>query len=116
MYAGDDIEFRTNGWDQIVRDKFEEFEDKIALVYGDDDATHGEKIAIHGFLHRNWINAVGTWVAPGRGSLYDYWHTEVARKVGRLVFVFTIGKVRLLPCLMILINTFIRLADRGFHF
>ena len=87
MYAGDDIEFRTNGWDQIVRDKFEEFEDKIALVYGDDDATHGEKIAIHGFLHRNWINAVGTWVAPGRGSLYDYWHTEVARKVGRLVFV-----------------------------
>lgn len=87
MYAGDDVEFRTDGWDQIVRNKFEESEDKIILVYGDDDATHGENIAIHGFLHRNWINAVGSWVAPGRGSLYDYWHTEVARKIGRLVFI-----------------------------
>jgi hypothetical protein len=44
-------------------------------------------MAIHGFLHRNWINAVGSWVAPGRGSLYDLWHTEVARKLGRLHYL-----------------------------
>jgi hypothetical protein len=44
-------------------------------------------MAIHGFLHRNWIDAIGCWVAPGRGSLYDLWHTEVARKLGRLRYL-----------------------------
>jgi hypothetical protein len=44
-------------------------------------------MAIHGFLHRNWIDAIGCWVAPGRGSLFDLWHTEVARKLGRLRYL-----------------------------
>jgi hypothetical protein len=69
------------------RGDIEKFPDKLVLVYPNDLATHGESMAIHGFLHRNWINAVGCWVAPGRGSLYDLWHTEVARKLGRLQYL-----------------------------
>jgi hypothetical protein len=87
MYAGDDIEFGSKNWDVIVRERFNKYTDKICVVYGNDNATHGEAIAIHAFLHRNWINAVGCWVAPGRGSLYDFWITEVGRKLGRLEYV-----------------------------
>jgi glycosyltransferase involved in cell wall biosynthesis len=87
MYAGDDLEFKTTGWDKRVRQVFEDSVDKLLLVYPNDLATHGENMAIHGFLHRNWIEAVGCWVAPGRGSLYDLWHTDVARKLGRLKYL-----------------------------
>jgi hypothetical protein len=87
MYTGDDTQFQTQDWDEIVRERFRISEDKIKLVYGNDMGPYGEKIALHGFLHRNWVNAVGCWVAPGRGSLYDLWHTEVARKINRLDYV-----------------------------
>jgi hypothetical protein len=85
--AGDDMIFRTAGWDSIVREKFREIPDKIGLVFGDDLGTHAGKIATHGFFHRKWIDALGTWVQPGRGSLWDLWSTETARKLGRLFFV-----------------------------
>ena len=87
MYAGDDLVFETFGWDTRVESVFESSNDKLVLVYPNDRATHGESMAIHGFLHRNWIDAIGCWVAPGRGSLYDLWHTEVARKLGRLRYL-----------------------------
>jgi hypothetical protein len=87
MYSGDDLVFKTQDWDVKVVDAIEKYPDKLALVYPNDLATHGQSMAIHGFLHRNWINAVGSWVAPGRGSLYDLWHTEVARKLGRLHYL-----------------------------
>ncbi len=87
MYAGDDLVFKTFGWDTKVRSIFESSDDKLFLVYPNDDATHGESMAIHGFLHRNWIDTIGCWVAPGRGSLYDLWHTDVARKLGRLRYL-----------------------------
>lgn len=87
MYAGDDLVFKTVGWDTKVRQEFDNSLDKLVLVYPNDVATHGENMAIHGFLHRNWIETVGCWVAPGRGSLYDLWHTDVARKLGRLRYL-----------------------------
>ena len=87
MYAGDDVVFSTPNWDQIVRSEFNKFEDKLILLYGDDRAWYGDKIAIHGFLHRNWINLLGYFVTPLRNSAYDMWHTENARKLGRLVYV-----------------------------
>ena len=87
MYSADDVVFETHGWDEKVRDAINDEKDKLVLVYGNDRATHGEKIAIHGFLHRNWIEATGTWVAPGRGIPFDLWHTEVARKLGRLRYL-----------------------------
>jgi hypothetical protein len=87
MYAGDDVVFKTHGWDTSVIEAFNKFPDKLVLVYPNDLATHGAKIALHGFLHRRWVETVGYWVAPGRGSLYDLWHTEVARHLGRLHYL-----------------------------
>ena len=87
MTAADDMVFRTLGWDTAVNGAFDSVPDKIVLVYGNDLGTHAGKIATHGFFHRNWIEALGTWVQPGRGSLWDLWSTENARKLGRLVYL-----------------------------
>lgn len=87
MTAGDDMEFRTNEWDLRVRNQFSSFEDKIALVFGNDNATHAGKIAVHGFFHQHWIHSVGTWVQPGRGVPWDLWTTDNARLLGRLIYL-----------------------------
>ena len=87
MTAADDMVFRTIGWDSAVYAAFDSVPDKIALVYGNDLGTHAGKIATHGFFHRKWVEALGTWVQPGRGSLWDLWSTENARKLGRLIYL-----------------------------
>lgn len=87
MHAGDDMTFETYGWDAIVRNRFMLTDDRIRLVYGNDLGWYGDRIALHGFIHRNWIEATGTWVAPGRMSCFDLWFTEVARILGRLDYV-----------------------------
>lgn len=85
--AGDDMIFQTQGWDSLVRKKFELIPDGIGLLFGNDLGTHSGKIATHGFFHRNWIDALGTWVQPGRGSLWDLWSTENAQILKRLFYL-----------------------------
>jgi hypothetical protein len=87
MYAGDDLVFKTAFWDEKVSDAMNQYSDKLALVYANDLATYGESLATHGFVHREWIETVGVFLAPGRGSLSDLWLTEVARKLGRLHYL-----------------------------
>lgn len=86
MTAADDMVFRTNNWDLEVEQTFAEITDKIALVFGNDLGTHAGKIATHGFFHKTWVETLGTWVQPGRGSLWDLWATENARIIGRLIY------------------------------
>jgi hypothetical protein len=87
MTAGDDMEFKTHSWDSRVIAQFSSIEDKIALVFGNDNATHAGKIAVHGFFHQHWVHSVGTWVQPGRGVPWDLWTTENARLLGRLFYL-----------------------------
>lgn len=87
MQCGDDIVFRTPGWDAVVLAAFERVPDRIALVYGDDGFQH-EAMATHGFLHRRWMETVGYFVPPYFASDFnDLWLTEVARALGRLVYL-----------------------------
>lgn len=87
MHCGDDIIFRSDGWDAEVVRSFEEWPDRIGLVYGR-DGVHDERLSTHGFLHRNWMEAVGYFVPPYFSSDYnDLWNFEVAREVGRLKFL-----------------------------
>jgi hypothetical protein len=85
--AGDDMIFQTRGWDNLVREKFQQIPDGIGLVFGNDLGSHAGKIATHGFFHRNWVDVLGTWVQPGRGSLWDMWSTENARLLKRLFYL-----------------------------
>lgn len=88
MHCGDDIVFRTPGWDSIVRDEFDRSEDKIILVHGDDCSPNTDALATHGFLHRRWVEAVGYFVPPLFSSDWnDVWLTEVADMIGRRVKV-----------------------------
>jgi hypothetical protein len=87
MQCGDDIVFRTPGWDTAVLQAFTPYPDKIVLVYGD-DGFQRERLATHGFLHRRWMDTVGYFVPPYFASDYsDLWLTEVAAALGRLVYL-----------------------------
>jgi hypothetical protein len=87
MQCGDDIEFRSPGWDDAVADAFEEYPDRVALVYGD-DLIHGEKLATHGFVHRTWTDAIGYLTPPWFSSDFgDAWLYDVATMTGRLRFL-----------------------------
>jgi Glycosyl transferase family 2 len=87
MVCGDDIVFRTTGWDTAVLDAFARYPDGIALVYGD-DLIHGAKLASHAFAHRNWTDATGYLTPPYFPSDYcDAWLYDVAEMIGRLVFL-----------------------------
>ena len=85
MHCGDDIRFRTKGWDTKVLNKFKEYKDKIVLVYGD-DGIRKDDLATHSFLHKNWVNTVGYFLPPYFSSdMNDYWLTDCAKGLDRLV-------------------------------
>ncbi len=88
-HMGDDIVFRNKGWDTLVKDKFKEFEDKIVFVHGDDMSNvHLDQFGTHGFLHKNWVDAVGYFVPPYFSSDYnDTWLNDVANAINRRVYI-----------------------------
>lgn len=86
-HMGDDIRFRTPGWDQAVRGAFAHFPDRIAFVYGDDGNQH-EALGTHGFLSREWVSTVGYFVPPYFSSdMNDLWLHEVAGALNRRVYL-----------------------------
>jgi hypothetical protein len=87
MHCGDDIIFRSNGWDQRVLDTFDDCDDKILFVHGNDLSQQGQ-LGTHGFLHRRWTDAVGYFVPPYFSSdMNDLWLTEVADTLGRRCYL-----------------------------
>jgi glycosyltransferase involved in cell wall biosynthesis len=104
MHCGDDIVFHTPGWDQLVLETFADVADRIALVWGR-DGIQDENMATHGFLHRNWVEAVGYFVPSLFSSDYnDAWLFEVAGLINRQFYLpelytehlhFTAGKSEL---------------------
>jgi glycosyltransferase involved in cell wall biosynthesis len=97
--GGDDLILRTKNWDQMVIKKFDEIEDKIGLVFGDD--LNQKDLATHPILHRRWVECLGYLTPPYFSSDYaDTWLTELADGLNRkykLEFInehmhFTIGK------------------------
>lgn len=87
MFGSDDIVFRKNNWDEEVVKKFNEVEDKILFVTSWDGHEPGD-LGTHGFLHRNWINAVGYFLPPYFHSIcVDNWINDVAAAIKRKVYM-----------------------------
>jgi len=87
MLCGDDIEFKTQGWDEIVRNEFLNVEDKIIFAHGNDGA-YGDRFGTHGFLHRNWVETVGYFVPPYFSSDYpDTWLNDVSNMIERRRYI-----------------------------
>lgn len=85
-HMGDDIRFRTQGWDTVVRNLFAEYPDRIVFAYGDDGLTeqNGYEFGTHGFIHKNWTDVVGRFVPPYYESDYNDTHlNDVAKALGR---------------------------------
>lgn len=98
MMCGDDVVFRTPGWDQRVLETFEAVPDRIALVYGNDLIQH-ERLATHPFIHRNWYNAVGYLVPNGFSCDWcDMWLNEVAIELDRRVYLADVVFEHVHPC------------------
>lgn len=87
QHSCDETVYRTPAWDLAVEAAFEFWPDRIGIVYGR-DGIHDAALATHGFLHRNWVDAVGYFVPPYFSSDYnDLWLMQVAVAVGRTRFV-----------------------------
>lgn len=89
MHCGDDIRFRTQGWDTMVRKAFAAYEDRIVFVHGDDGSdVWKDRFGTHGFLHQRWCQAVGYFVPPYFSADWnDTWLNEVANSLGRRVYI-----------------------------
>ena len=89
MFCADDVAFRTKGWDTTVMKKFEEYPDRIALVYAPDGFQGGSvPVCTHGFIHKNWIDTVGYLFPPHFQIAYnDTWMTEIAEMIGRRFYL-----------------------------
>lgn len=85
-HGGDDVTFRTLGWDEIVRETFPP--DGIAFVHGHDLSPNGDWLGTHGFLRREWVDAVGYFLPPYFSSDYaDVWLVDVSDLIGRHVYI-----------------------------
>lgn len=86
MHCGDDIVFRTEGWDFEVAQTFNAYPDRIVFAFGRDGIQDGHNFGTHGFIHRNWIDAVGYLFPPLFVSDFnDTFLNDVAKKIGRHV-------------------------------
>ncbi len=87
MMGGDDLIFRTKGWDDDVRRAFASFPDRLVFVHGD-DGHWGKDFGTHGFLHRSWVDAVGYLCPPHYASDYNDTHVnDVANLINRRVYL-----------------------------
>ena len=87
MQCGDDIVFRTPGWDDIVLGAFGAIPDRIAFVYGR-DGHREDTYGTHGFLHRKWTDTVGYFTPPYFSCDWsETWLNDIASRLGRKVLV-----------------------------
>lgn len=89
-HCGDDLVFRSKGWDTSVRKHISSFPDKIAFVHGR-DGIQDERLGTHGFVHKNWVDTLGYFVPPHFSCDYnDTWLTDVSNMIGRRIYDPTI--------------------------
>jgi hypothetical protein len=87
---GDDAWFETENWAHMVKAAFDQYPDKIALVYPDlegfkwDNGYLTADHCPHFFIHKNWTNTLGYFIPPHFWHWYiDTWYRDVAKLIGR---------------------------------
>ncbi len=88
-HLGDDIVFRTRGWDTVIENEFNKYPDRILFAYGDDGGPEFGKISgTHGFISREWVETVGHFVPPYFSSDWnDKWLNDVGEAIGRKKYI-----------------------------
>ena len=85
MFTADDFMFESDHWDTEVKRVFDEYEDKIVFVSPDNSDWNRWKFGVIGFLHKNWIEAVGHFIPTCLGESTDRWINDVGIAIGRVV-------------------------------
>ena len=81
---GDDVVFRTLGWDRIVEQAFEDCPDKIMVAHGDDRGPNGKCFATLPIVHRRWYETLGYFTPAGfAGDYADTWIQDIADMIER---------------------------------
>lgn len=84
MLGADDLVFRSQAWDEMLEQAFEDCPDKILYCHGDDLSGAGQYYGTHGVIHRKWYETVGYFTGPGFSADFaDYWVTQIAEFIGR---------------------------------
>lgn len=84
-HMGDDIVFRTEGWDSAIEEAINARPGKICFVWCNDVSPESQRneFGTHGFVHRNWTNIIQRFVPPYYASDYNDTHfNDVARALG----------------------------------
>ena len=83
MYAADDIVFKTNGWDNLIRRTATLTYSQRWLIHGSDLGQPIDKIATHGFVSRAFAESLGYLLPPYfNADFCDTWLTDVADMAG----------------------------------
>ena len=87
---GDDMIFRTVGWDEKIRAEFSGDSlppDKLKMVYCDDGHRH-DALAVNAFLHRRYAEINGYFMREEfRINWVDQWLHQVFNSFGRLKYL-----------------------------
>lgn len=88
FWCGDDVEFKTNGWDTKMKNEILKFQDNICVVYVNDLANYPQKYATIGMVHRDWVLLFGHVFTPHmRDNGIDFWISDISRAIGRLIYL-----------------------------
>lgn len=86
-HGNDDVLFRTQRWDQNIRDAFRAIPDRIGCVHGR-DGIHNQHQATLGFYSREWVDTLGYLIPPYFSCDWgDTWLSWCADQIGRRVFL-----------------------------
>ncbi len=85
---GDDVAFRTDGWDTIIAGAINSHPDKLAIAYGKDGVHPPPHCATQIFVSRRWAEVLGYVTPPYFSSDYtDVWMYELADSIGRAKYL-----------------------------
>jgi hypothetical protein len=85
--GSNDCVYATKGWDNLLRQAFEKWPDRIGMVYGN-DLLQGEKLATYPFVSQQWTDTLGYFTPEWVKHYYsDTYIHELAKRIGRCQYI-----------------------------
>lgn len=84
--VSDDILFRTQGWDEMLRKAFEAYPDRLLVAYTNDGRDRDK--CTHFAVHRRWLDIAGGFTYPEfEHFCADTYVETIGKAIGRAVYL-----------------------------